>query len=384
MQRLFNSPIGTLVPTIQGHQAFVPSPLPREVTMSSHLVWVLDEASRAVANVNGVGETTQNPYMFIRPLLRREALLSSRIEGTFASLSDVFSHEAAPKRSASDDVREVVNYIMALELGIQSMEKLPISLRLVNQIHENLLTGVRGQEKRPGELRPGQVWIGAPGSLIQNARFIPPPPDRLRDLFLDWERFANEFLEMPPLVRCALMHYQFEAVHPYEDGNGRVGRLLIPLYLIAAKVLSLPLLYLSAYFERDRQRYYDELFNVSATGDWERWLDYFLTGVHQESLDVLGRLRRLRRLHDNYREVLQERRESSNAFQLLDKLFANPFMTIRGAKETLDISTAGARGILNRLAASGLVRLDNTRHPQLYVADEVLRALQDPVDPPVC
>ena len=198
MQRLINSPIGTLVPTIQGHQAFVPSPLPREVAMSSHLVWVLDEASRAVANVNGVGETTQNPYMFIRPLLRREALLSSRIEGTIASLSDVFSHEAAPKRSASDDIREVVNYVTALELGIQSMEKLPISLRLVNQIHENLLTGLRGQEKRPGELRPGQVWIGAPGSPIQDARFIPPPPDRLRDLFLDWERFANESLEMPP------------------------------------------------------------------------------------------------------------------------------------------------------------------------------------------
>ena len=378
LERLSYDLNGSLTPTIEGQQAFVPSSLPKELNMSPRLVGLLDRASRAVATLDGVGETIQNPHLLIRPLIRREALLSSRIEGTVASLSDVFSYEAT-ERSASDDVREVINYVTAMELGILSLEELPISLRLVNLVHERLMTGVRGQQKRPGELRARQVWIGAPGSSIREARFIPPPPDRLRGLFLDWEWFANEPLEMPPLVRCALMHYQIEAIHPYEDGNGRIGRLLITLYLIASEVLSSPLLYLSAYFERDRQRYYDELFNVSAAGDWERWLSYFLTGVLDESRDVLARIRRLRELHDGYRQVLQGRRAAASALRLLDELFANPIMTVRGAAETLDMSIAGARGVLNRLVEADLVRVDETTWPPLYIAQEVLEILQSPV-----
>ena len=378
LTRLGTDCYGSLVPTIDGEQAFVPCLLPRELVLSPRLVFLQDEASRAVSTLKGVGETVSNPRLLIRPLLRREALLSSMIEGTVASLTEVFSHEVRQSKP-TEDVREVINYVMALEAGIKALESLPISFRLVNQINERLLTGVRGEERHPGSFRAGQVWIGPPGSSIREARFVPPPPDQLRDLFLDWEEFANQSLEMPPLVRCAMMHYQFEAIHPYEDGNGRVGRLLITLYLIASGVLSAPLLYLSAYFERDRQRYYDELLNMSITGNWEQWLSYFLTGVRQEAQDMQTRIRSLRHLHDDYRQVLQSRRVPSSALQLLDDFFANPFMTVRAAANSLNMTASGASRVLDRLVDAGLVRRDTLGWPTLYVADKILDTFERPM-----
>ena len=306
--------------------------------------------------------------------------MSSRIEGTIASLSDVLSHEAVPNQRPSDDVQEVINYVMALELGIDMLENLPISYRLVNQVHNRLMSGVRGREKHPGEFRQEQVWIGAPGSSIRNARFVPPPPDLLRDLFQDWEEFANANLEMPPLVQCALLHYQIEAIHPYEDGNGRIGRLLITLYLMKSGVLSSPLLYLSAYFERDRQRYYDELFNVSVEGNWERWLEYFLVGVYRESRDVAARIRRLQELQQRYRDELLERRAPASELRLVNELFAYSFTTIRGAGELLNMTPAGARRALGKLVDEGIVRIHSNHRPQLYVAEEILNLLDEPLD----
>ncbi len=378
LKRLGPDPHGTLVPTVESQMAFAPASLPRELSYSSHLVSVLDNASRAIASLSALGENIPNPDLLISPMMRREALLSSRIEGTIASLSDVLSHEAVRKRRPNDDVEEVVNYVNALELGISLLPDVPISYRLINEIHRVLMSGVRGQEKRPGEFRTLQVWIGAPGSSMRNARFVPPPPDMLRDLFHDWEEFANADLEMPPLVKCALMHYQFEAIHPYRDGNGRIGRLLITLFLKESGVLSNPLLYLSAYFERNRQRYYDELFNVSATGDWERWLEYFLTGVWEESLDVVARIRKLRDLQERYRVELLGRRASASESRLVDELFANPFMTSPRAREILDMTPAGARRALGRLASVGTIRMVSKRRPQLYVADEILEILDAP------
>ena len=376
LKKLGSNPYGSLVPTVEGHKAFVPGRLPRTLNLSPGLVELLDRASRSVATLSGVGETVQTPHLFIRPIIRREALLSSRIEGTVCSLSDVFSFEASYGRAPTEDVREVINYVSAMEVGLTLLKDLPISLRFVNEVHGELMTGVRGQGKRPGQFRSEQVWIGAPSTSIREARFVPPPPDRLMDLFEDWEKFANETLEMPPLVKCALMHYQIEAIHPYEDGNGRIGRLMIVLFLIASRILSAPLLYLSAYFERHRQRYYDELFNVSATGDWERWLRYFLAGVLQESEDVLARVRGLRDIQDRHRRAIQSGRGSSSALHLLEEFFANPFMTVRGASLVLDMSVAGARRVLNRLVEAGLLRVDDSEWPPLYVADDVLNALQ--------
>ncbi len=382
MQILGNSPSGRLVPTIEGQQAYVPNPLPTDLPMSSRLVSLLDRASRAVGELGGVGETIPNPHILIRPLLRREAVLSSQIEGTVASLSEVFAYEAGSRRSPGGDVAEVVNCVVALEYGIERLNSLPISFRLVNELHERLLAGVRGQDKRPGEFRREQVWIGVPNSSIHEARFIPPPAEYLRDLFHDWERFVNEDTDMPPLVRCALMHYQIEAIHPYSDGNGRIGRLLITLFLCASGMLRMPLLYLSAYFERDRQRYYDELFNVSATGNWEQWLSYFLIGVHQEARDVVERIRRMRALQEELKAQLENRRVSANVLRLLERFFAQPIMTALQAAEFLEISDAGTRGVLSRLVDAGIVTRDDSAWPHLYISRRLLDEIDRPITTP--
>ncbi len=378
MQLLSTSPCGYLVPTIEGQRAFVPDPLPSELSISPGLILLLDRASLAVGTLAGVGETIPNPHLLIRPFIRREAVLSSRIEGTVASLSDVFAYEAAGMRQSKGDVAEVVNYVTTLEYGIERLKTLPISLRLLNELHERLLSGVWGRYRKLGEFREEQVWIGTPGSPIQEARFIPPPPAHLPDLFHEWEKFVNRSTDMPPLIRCALMHYQIEAIHPYPDGNGRIGRLLITLFLCSSGILPIPLLYLSAYFERDRERYYQELYNVSASGNWERWIEYFLKGVHQEARDALERIRRVRRLQEEWRELLHNRRESANGLRLLEELFVNPIMRTSQATELLSISDAGTRQVLNRLVGAGVVTRLNT-WPHLYVAERLLDEINKPI-----
>ena len=381
MQRLTASPCGHLVPTIEGQRAFVPDPLPSELSMSPGLVSLLDKASRAIGELSGVGETIPNPHLLMRPLLRREAVLSSRIEGTIASLSDVFAYEAESRHRPGGDVAEVINYVTALEHGIARLDTLPISLRLVNELHARLLAGVRGEESRPGEFRMHQVWVGTPGSTIGEARFIPPPLEYLPSLLNDWERFVNESNDMPPLVRCALMHYQIEAIHPYSDGNGRIGRLLITLFLSASGLLRIPLLYLSAYFERERESYYEELFNVSATGDWERWLVYFLRGVHREAGDVVARIRRIRTLQDEWRDLLTGRKEAGSVLRLLDEFFARPILTASQAAQVLGISDAGTRRVLGRLIDAGIVTRTGDRWPRLYISRRLLEEIDGPISP---
>ena len=359
--------------------AFLPDPLPRQIDLSSPLVFLLDEASRAVATLAGVGETLPNPYLLIRPFLRREAVLSSRIEGTQASISDLLLFEAAGERRAHGDVREVANYVNALNFGLAQLDRLPLSMRLIHQIHAELLKGVRGEEKTPGELRNCQVWIGSEGTMIEQARYIAPPPSDVPDLLANWEKFLNEDSQMPPLVQCAMMHYQFEAIHPYRDGNGRVGRLLITLFLCAKQVLPTPLLYLSAYFDRHRDQYYDYLFGVSAQGDWERWLRFFLEGVAEQAKDALVRSRRIRELQDKYRVMLREYTTSANAFRLLDELFANPFMTVPLAHRILGVTLAGARYLMEKLVQAQIVHPDETKWPRVYVATELLQAIEAPI-----
>ena len=376
---LDRSPCGHLVPTVEGFKAFVPNPLPRELPLSSPLISALDKASLAVGTLAGVGETLQNPHLLITPFLRREAVLSSRIEGTQASISDVFIFEAGGERADAPDTREVVNYVHALNLGLERLNELPICVRLTNEVHARLMHGVRGEDKTPGQLREHQNWIGTRGTNIEDARFIPPPPELVSDLMADWERFVNEDLEMPALIQCALMHYQFEAIHPYLDGNGRIGRLLITLFLCAREVLPTPLLYLSAYFDKRRDDYIDHLFRVSATGEWEPWITFFLRGVEQQARDALIRSRRVRELHQRYVQLLQSKRESANALRLLDILFANPYVTAPRASELLGVTHAGAQGILNRLVRAGVLEHISGRWPRLYVARELLRVIEVPI-----
>lgn len=376
---LDRSPCGHLVPTVEGFKAFVPNPLPRELPLSSPLISALDKASLAVGTLAGVGETLQNPHLLITPFLRREAVLSSRIEGTQASISDVFIFEAGGERADAPDTREVVNYVHALNLGLERLNELPICVRLTNEVHARLMHGVRGEDKTPGQLREHQNWIGTRGTNIEDARFIPPPPELVSDLMADWERFVNEDLEMPALIQCALMHYQFEAIHPYLDGNGRIGRLLITLFLCAREVLPTPLLYLSAYFDKRRDDYIRHLFRVSATGEWEPWITFFLRGVEQQARDALIRSRRVRELHQRYVQLLQSKRESANALRLLDILFANPYVTAPRASELLGVTHAGAQGILNRLVRAGVLEHISGRWPRLYVARELLRVIEVPI-----
>ncbi|MSQ22179.1 MAG: Fic family protein [Dehalococcoidia bacterium] len=376
---LKNSPCGKLVPVSNGQMAFVPAPLPRSIAVSNELVYKLDRASQAVAMLAGIGETIPNPHLLILPFVRREAILSSRIEGTQASLSDLFIHEASGRRQAKGDVNEVINYIAAMGHGIELLVKLPICVRLLNEIHLVLLQGVRGQEQHPGELRNEIVWIGSEHTPISEARYVPPPPDIVRDLMEDLERFANEELKLPPLIQCALLHYQFETIHPYLDGNGRIGRLLITLFLYWKGMLPKPLLYLSAYFERTRINYYDQLLNLSATGDWEAWLNYFFDGVYEQAQDAIRRIRRIREVQDKYKALLLEHHETANALRLVDGLMATSFTSVGTAARILGVTHAGASGILERLRAIGIVTKLENIWPRLYVASELLDAIDAPV-----
>jgi Fic family protein len=362
----------------EGVQAFVPNALPRRISLEPEAVYEMDEASRLVAMLAGVGETLPNPQLLMTPFLRREAVLSSKIEGTVTSVSDLLLYEILTPSEPSSDAAEVLAYVRALEHGLRRMVDLPLSVRLMNEMHGILLESVRGADRRPGELRTRQVHVGAPGSSIRDALFVPPPAELVRDLLWDLEGFLNEDLVMPPLVQCALMHHQFETIHPYLDGNGRLGRLLITLLLSAREVMPTPLLYLSAFFERRRNDYYDQLQGVREHGDWAPWLRFFFEGVREQAKDALTRSRRLRELQARYRSMPLGDRASANALRLVDAIFANPFVTVPRASKLLEISAPGARNLLDRLVKAGVLERHAAGRPQVYVARQVLHAIEAP------
>ena len=349
-------------PTVlpNGNVAFVPYALPRSIELPLPLVYMLDEASRAVSALAGVGETMPNPYLLIRPFIRREAVLSSKIEGVQASLSDLLRFESLAPNVRTSPMWEVANYVKAMEHGLERLQISPrLDWPLINEMHYELLQDVRGHEAHVGSIRRQQVWIGnsqLPVDIaIQNPSYTPPPPELLGDLLADWENFANQPSVIPPLIRCAMLHHQFEAIHPYLDGNGRMGRLLIVLFLCAQGVLTEPLLYLSAYFERHRPTYYEQLAKVTKTGNWLPWLVFFLTGVSEQAHDALNRARQIRGLYDEMRVHLHEQQESGNALLLLDVLFGCPIITVSMAAEASGMSREGARGVLARFAELGVV-----------------------------
>lgn len=376
MQLLGDSPISRLVATASGHSAFVPDPLPRVIDLPGRIVMLLDEASRSVATLAGIGETLPNPQLLIQPFLRREAVLSSKIEGTQSSLDDLLRFEA--DRSERGDVLEVANYIAALQVGMERLGQLPLSPRLFDEVHATLLTGVRGQDKRPGEQRDVQVYIGAEGSPVADARFIPPPPAEVGPLLDDLAEFLNQPAQMPPLIQCAMMHYQFETIHPYRDGNGRVGRLLIILFLQAKGVMRSPLLYLSAFFERNRQLYYDRLFQLSQSGDWTAWLAFFLQGVIEESQDALHRSRLIRDLYEQQRKGLQDQRATASMLRLLDEFFVSPYLSVPLSQKRMGLTYAGVQRVMQRLEAAGVIRDFPGTWPKLYLNADLAEILRTP------
>ena len=361
-----------------GYSAFVPAPLPPEFDWTAKLIGALSDADRLVGRLAGEGGRLPNPHILIRPFVRREAVLSSKIEGTQATLGELLAAEAGAAVDRSpEDLREVGNYVVALEHGISRLKNLPLCVRLTRELHEKLMTGVRGHHAAPGRFRTIQNWIGKPGSTIATASYIPPPPGEVEPCLAAWQKFLHEST-LPPLVTIALAHYQFEAVHPFLDGNGRVGRLLITLFLIERQILPTPLLYLSAFFEASRRDYYDSLRGVSETGAWNDWLEYFLLGIARMSEDALNRATRINQLLGQWQRKVSG--ESSNKpLRVVELLGANPFITMKGTAETLGIAFTTAQRTIERLERAGIVQqVGEAKRGRVYCANALLHILEEP------
>ena len=326
---------------------YLPRPIPGELELSGDTVLALSEADSALGLLNGLGRLIQDPEILLGPFLTREALASSRIEGTKASLSEVFQAEAIDTAARrTDDVAEVSNYLAATRQGLELIETLPITQRLIKQVHGTLRRGVRGEERRPGEFRSSPVWIGAADATPETASFVPPLPEDLPELLTDWERFVNEPSRLPTLVRAALMHYQFETIHPFLDGNGRIGRLLVGLLLISERKLGRPLLYLSGYLEANRDEYYDRLQAVRERAEIQQYLQFFLVAVRRQSEDAVARAGRLVQLRESY--YAAARLDRSRVAALIPLLFAAPFVNVRRVQQALGVTAQGARNLLVR------------------------------------
>jgi Fic family protein len=365
---------GTLTTAPAGFPAFVPNPPPRQIELTSELAIQLDRAAYQLGLLCGKSRQLPNSLLLIAPSIRREAVLSSRIEGIQTSVEDVYASELDQQQLVeSADVREVRNYLAAYEYGLNALEKLPLSLRLIKELHLRLLQGVRGQNQRFGEFRKSQNWIG--GRDGWQAIYVGPPVPQMHKCLDDFEHFLHEN-SLPPLIQIAIAHYQFEAIHPFGDGNGRVGRILIPLFLAERGLLPDPLLYLSAYFERTRQTYYDLLLRVTTTGDWQAWISYFLDGVAQQAQKATELADRLLELQAHYRQLLYGESGANNTLQLIDSLFINPLLTVKRAEQLLEVSTPTARNAVNILERTGiLTEITGRNWGRVFEAKEILNLL---------
>lgn len=368
---------GQIIRTAEGHPAFVPAPLPPKIGFDADLVLALSKADAALSELSGLGRLLPNPHLLIQPYLLREAVLSSRIEGTQASLADLLAQDAGQTPHAPpDDVREVSNYVIALQFGIERLNALPLSLRFVRELHARLMAGVRGETATPGEFRRRQNWIGPPGSTQATATYVPPPVLEMQQALSDWEGFLHQRDTLPDLVQCALMHEQFEAIHPFLDGNGRVGRLLITLFLIERERLTQPLLYLSEYIERYKQDYYESLQRVRTHGDWNGWLRYFLNGVAWSARRAARQARDLMDLRERMRRQVAD---APKALALVDELFVNPNINAARVKTLLKVTDPTARSAIAELENAGLIQETTGRSwGKQYLARGVLQAIEHP------
>jgi Fic family protein len=369
---------GKQIKTPQGYSAFVPDPLPPAFDWSRELVHALSDADRAIGRLAGEGRRLPNPHVLMRPFVIREAVLSSRIEGTAATLGELLAAEAGAIVDRSpEDLQEVANYVVALEHGIERLPTIGLSVQLVREIHFRLMRGVRGGHARPGGIRDIQNWIGLPGSTPHTAVYVPPPPSRVPALLRSLVAFLSDG-SLPPLVQIALAHYQFEAIHPFLDGNGRVGRLLVTLFLVERAVLPTPLLYLSAFFEATRSDYYARLRGVSAEGDWASWLHYFFNGVARQSEDALDRASRIQDKLSEWERAVRGASSEAPA-RVLDLLAGNPFVTARGISERLSVARSTAARAIEALVGLGiLTQVDARQRDRAYCAKDLLAILEEP------
>jgi Fic family protein len=371
---------GKAIRTRNGYWAFIPTPLPPDLDWSPALLATLADAERELAKLTTVAGNFPFPRLLIQPFIRREAVLSSRIEGTRASLTDLYNYESAQMSflERDDDVREVHNYVLALDYGLERLQTLPVSQRLIRELHAKLMEGVRGGQLTPGEFRKTQNWIGAAGSTIETATYVPPPVDEMKNAMGAMEKFIHADTELPALVRAGLIHYQFEAIHPFLDGNGRVGRLLIMLLLREWGILSQPLLNLSAYFEHYRQEYYDHLLAVSQHGKWEEWLRFFLRGVSAQAQDSIFRMTRLQGIRTRYEELVQADNNPQRMSAVIDFLFSRPILTLRQLESALDVPYMAAKRYVDKLVAAGVLKeTTGFSRNRVFMAHEVFQALEN-------
>jgi cell filamentation protein, protein adenylyltransferase len=371
-----NSPSGKVVNSLNGYKAFIPNPLPPKIIWETKLVASLSRADHILGMLAREGAKLPNPHLLIRPFITREAVLSSKIEGTLATLGEVLAKDAGLQvLSKPEDLQEVHNYILALDYGLNRLKEFPLSIRLIKEIHQILMQGVRGSHATPGEFRKSQNWIGRAGCTLNTAKFVPPTPEELMDCMGSFEKFLHD-KSLPHLIHVALCHYQFETIHPFLDGNGRIGRLLITLLMIERKLLPSPILYLSAFFEATRDEYYRQLYNISSVGSWNEWFLYFLDGVTIQSLDVLSRAERINNLINEWqikvgnKEVAQE---------IIKYLAVNPYITAKKITDRFKVAFTTAQRILKKLESLGVVQAVATgKRERVFCSSQILNILEEP------
>ncbi len=378
---------GSYISQPQGYKAFIPKPLPPEppLSMDGELIDLLSKADRAIGRLDGITEVLPNPDLFIAMYVRKEAVISSQIEGTRSSLIDVLEYEiTGEKQKFPGDIGEVINYIDAMNYGLERVRSLPLSLRLIREIHSRLLAGVRGQERRPGEFRSSQNWIGAPGCTLKTADFVPPPPQEMITAMGELEKFLYDESPRPTLITCGLAHCQFETIHPFLDGNGRIGRLLITFLLCQRGVLSRPLLYLSHYFKRYRREYYDCLMSIREKGDWEGWIKFFLKGIWEVSKEAVETSRYIISLESEHTSLIQKQVRSGQGLNLLGLLFRYPIISIPEVKDRLHIAFGTANRLINEFVRSGILKEITARERnRLFAYTKYLDLLRSGTDLPI-
>ena len=364
---------GAYVSQPTGYKAFIPAPLPPDppIVMGDEINVALSRADRALGRLDGSIETLPHPELFLSMFVRKEAVLSSQIEGTQASLSDVIKAEAAViDRARPSDVREVQNYMKALDRGVDLLNRLPISTRLISELHAILMADVRGMHQRPGEVRESQNWIGPSGCTLNDAFFVPPPPGEVGRLLGQLERFIHDDSRLPPLIRIGMAHGQFETIHPFLDGNGRVGRLLITLFLVEKAILRKPVLYLSYYFKRHRSEYYDRLQSLRDKGDWEGWILFFLQGVASVANLAAQTAHRVLRLREDDRQTVIDRfeRAAATPLRVLDTLYRLPICYPSQVARSHKVSYPTANGIIQQLQEAEILKeVTGRRRNRIYI-----------------
>jgi len=366
---------GKVIKTEKGYFTFAPNPLPPSLEFDNDLVSILSQADIALGKLAGAAKRLPNPHLLIRPYLKKEAVLSSKIEGTQASLSDLFEAEIGAAEK-TDDIKEVNQYVKAMEYGLKRIKEFPLSLRFVRELHKILMEGVRGERATPGEFRVSQNWIGKPGCTLEEATFVPSSGASMNESLNDWEKYLHYGKKFPALIDSALIHYQFETIHPFLDGNGRIGRLLITLLLVNKEILPLPLLYLSAFFEKHRNEYYEHLLQVSAKGLWNDWLIFFLRGVREQATEALANADKILALKEEYDGIIKENHLSATVSKTLDLLFQNPYITIPRAASLLKTTFVTAKRSVLHLEGLGIVKeISGKEKGKIFLASKLLDIL---------